>query len=77
MSYMQVILWSRWQKRCISLSLIATTTLGLTLGLSQPSYGQSWLNLLLQGVQVLQLSSLSNSQEVRLGNQINQHLVQQ
>lgn len=77
MSVMQVIPWSRWQKRFISLSLIATITFGLTLGMSQPSYSQSWLNLLLQGVQVLQLSSLSNSQEVRLGNQINQQLVQQ
>jgi predicted Zn-dependent protease len=35
------------------------------------------LNLLFQGIQVLQLSSLSNSQEVRLGQQINQQLIQQ
>ena len=77
MSVMQVIPWSRWQKRLISLLLIATTTLGLTFGFSQPSYGQSWLNLLFQGIQVLQLSSLSNSQEVRLGQQINQQLIQQ
>ena len=77
MSVMQVIPWSRWQKRLISLLLIATTTFGLTFGFSQPSYGQSWLNLLFQGIQVLQLSSLSNSQEVRLGQQINQQLIQQ
>lgn len=77
MSNIQVIFLLRKQKRYISLLLIAITTLGLTFGLSQPSYGQSWLNLLFQGIQVLQLSSLSNSQEVRLGQQINQQLIQQ
>ncbi|MDJ0599723.1 MAG: M48 family metallopeptidase [Crocosphaera sp.] len=41
----------------------------------QPSYGQSWLNWIFQGVQVIQLSSLSDSQEVKYGGQINQELI--
>ncbi|MDJ0731299.1 MAG: M48 family metallopeptidase [Crocosphaera sp.] len=41
----------------------------------QPSYGQSWLNWIYQGVQVIQLSTLSDSQEVKYGRQINQELI--
>jgi predicted Zn-dependent protease len=38
------------------------------------SYGQSWLPLLFRGLQVIQLSTLSDQQEVRFGEQINQQL---
>ena len=41
----------------------------------QPSYGQSWLNWIYQGVQVIQLSNLSDSQEVKYGRQINDELI--
>ncbi len=41
----------------------------------QPSYGQSWLNWIFQGVQVIQLSNLSDSQEVKYGRQINDELI--
>ncbi len=41
----------------------------------KPSYGQPWLNWLLQGVQVIQLSTLSDSQEVKYGRQINDELI--
>jgi predicted Zn-dependent protease len=41
----------------------------------QVSLGRSWLDLLLQGVQVIQLSRLSDNQEVQLGQQINQALL--
>lgn len=74
---MKIAFLKRWQKRFISLLLIGITTSILTLSFSPPSYGQSWLQLIFQGVQVLQLSTLSNSQEVRLGQQINQQLFQQ
>jgi predicted Zn-dependent protease len=42
---------------------------------SQPSYGQSWLNWIFQGVQVIQLSNLSDANEVKYGKQINQELL--
>ncbi|MDJ0661078.1 MAG: M48 family metallopeptidase [Crocosphaera sp.] len=41
----------------------------------KPSYGRPWLNWLLQGVQVIQLSTLSDSQEVKYGRQINDELI--
>ncbi len=74
---MKITSLKHWQKQFISLLLIGITTSILTLSFSPPSYGQSWLQLIFQGVQVLQLSTLSNSQEVRLGQQINQQLFQQ
>jgi predicted Zn-dependent protease len=40
------------------------------------SYGQSWLNLILQGIQVIQLSTISDRQEVSLGQQIDRQLKQ-
>jgi beta-barrel assembly-enhancing protease len=59
----------RWTYGLLS-TLVA---LGLILGTPQVS-SASWLDLLLQGVQVLQLSTLSSSQEVSLGRQINTQL---
>ena len=41
----------------------------------QPSYGASWLELLIQGVQIVQISNISDSQELQLGQDINQELV--
>ncbi|MEL4896892.1 M48 family metallopeptidase [Crocosphaera sp. Alani8] len=56
--------------------LLATLITGSIVIFSpQPSYGQSWLNWIFQGVQVIQLSNLSDQQEVRYGQQINQELV--
>lgn len=48
---------------------------GLVLASPQPSYSQSWLPLLFQGLQVIQLSNLSERQEVGIGKQINQQLI--
>ncbi len=60
-----------WLYSC--LCLLVTVTVLLTH--IQPGYGQSWLNLLFQGVQVIQLSTLSDSQEVKYGKQINEELI--
>ena len=51
--------------------------LSLQLGVPQASQGASWLDLLFRGIQIIQLSTISNTQEVRLGQQINQQLVRQ
>ncbi|HAC64241.1 MAG TPA: peptidase, partial [Cyanothece sp. UBA12306] len=56
------------------LSLLMTSTIILTN--IQPSYSQSWIDLLLRGVQVIQLSNLSDRQEVKYGQRINQELIQ-
>lgn len=47
----------------------------LVLASPQPSYSQSWLPLLFQGLQAIQLSNLSARQEVEIGKQINQQLI--
>jgi len=57
------------------LTVFLTAT--ITVSIASPVAAQSWMNLLLQGLQVIQLSNLSDQQEVRLGQQINQQLQQQ
>lgn len=55
----------------ISLLVIVSINLG---GI-RPSYGISWLELMLRGIQIVQISNISNAQEVELGKAINQELV--
>ncbi|MGB7521908.1 MAG: M48 family metallopeptidase, partial [Spirulinaceae cyanobacterium] len=43
----------------------------------QPGYSASWLELLLRGIQIIQLSNISNNQEVDLGKRINQQISRQ
>ncbi|MGK7874115.1 MAG: M48 family metallopeptidase [Xenococcaceae cyanobacterium] len=61
----------RWLYGLLSVSV----ALLLCIGTPKPSYSISWLDLILQGVQIVQLSNMSDSQEVKLGKQINQQLV--
>lgn len=56
------------------ISLVITVNIGVFN--PQPSLGRSWLDLLFQGVQVIQLSNLSPQQEVAIGRQINQGLLE-
>jgi predicted Zn-dependent protease len=63
----------RWSYGLLS----AIVAISLILSTPSPSYGASWWELLLRGVQILQLANLSDNQEVRLGQQINQQLIQQ
>ena len=41
----------------------------------QPSYGLSWVELMIRGIQVVQISNMSGTQEVELGKAINQELI--
>lgn len=49
----------------------------LSIAISQPlpSYGVPWLELLMRGAQIFQLSNISDSQESQLGQEINQELI--
>ena len=60
-----------WLYGAISLML----TLVISLGTVKPSYGVSWMELLIRGVQVVQLSNISDKQEVELGKGINEQLI--
>jgi len=68
-----------WQirKRWLYGVLSLTIAIAIGLGTPQPSYGQNWIDLIFRGVQVIQLSSISDKQEVSLGKQINQQLLAQ
>ena len=56
------------------ISLLLTLSIGMIN--PQPSFGRSWMDLLFRGVQVIQLSTISPQQEVALGRQINQGLLE-
>jgi predicted Zn-dependent protease len=48
---------------------------GLTISSASPSLAFPWRQIILQGIQVIQLTTLSDNQEVQLGKQINAQLV--
>lgn len=53
-------------------ALVATS---LAISSASPSLAFPWREIILQGIQVIQLSTLSDKQEVELGKQINAQLV--
>ncbi len=55
------------------LSAIIALSIGLTN--IQTARAVSWFEMLIRGAQILQLSNISNDQEVKLGSQINEQLV--
>ena len=54
-------------------SIVIALSIGLTS--VQSARAISWFELLIRGSQILQLSTMSNQQEVELGKQINQQLI--
>lgn len=68
-------LFSRLSRRWLYPLLSGVLTLCLVVGSSQVAQSLPWLDLIFQGVQVVQLSSMSDRQEVQIGKQINQQLV--
>lgn len=68
-----------WHSRPRWLYGLVAFVLTIVISFSYPhsSYGFSWLELILRGAQILQLSNLSEGQEIRIGSQINQQLVRQ
>jgi beta-barrel assembly-enhancing protease len=63
----------RWFYGFLSL-LVA---LGIVMGTPQPAPAIPWGDLILRGIQVIQLSNVSDEQEVSLGGKINEQLVSQ
>lgn len=62
----------RWLYRLLSV----VTAVFLCVGSLKPSYSIPWQELIYRGVQILQLSNISDEQEVELGQQINQQLIE-
>ena len=63
----------RWLYGLLSLSLV----ISFGLVTPQPSYGISWLELILRGVQTYQVCNMSQQQEISLGQRINQQIKSQ
>jgi beta-barrel assembly-enhancing protease len=66
-----------WQRRCLYPLISVSVALTLCLGTPLPSKAIDLLPLLFQGVQVFNLSNMSDRQEVNLGRQMNQQLQQE
>ena len=65
----------RSKKRWLYGLLSVITALSLSLGVPKPTYAISWLEILLRGAQIFQLSNMSDSQEIKLGKQIDEQLI--
>ncbi len=66
----------RYRRRFLYPLLSLVVTLSLVVGTAQVTQA-SFLDLIFQGIQFVQLSNISNRQEVQIGQQINQQLVGQ
>jgi predicted Zn-dependent protease len=63
------------RKNWLYFGLSSTLAVIICLANLQPSYGVSWVDLIMQGVQIVELSSINEKQELELGKQINQQLL--
>jgi beta-barrel assembly-enhancing protease len=70
-------LFSFFSRRWLYPLLSGVLTLCLVVGSSQVAQSLPWLDLIFQGFQVVQLSNISDRQEVQIGKQINRQLVSQ
>ncbi|MEL6928615.1 MAG: M48 family metallopeptidase, partial [Cyanobacteria bacterium J06600_6] len=49
--------------------------ISLSLANIRPSYSLSWVELMIRGIQIVQISNISSAQELELGKSINQELI--
>lgn len=64
----------RYQRRWLYSLMSFVLALSLVVGIPQASQA-GWFDLILNGIQVIQLSNISDNQEVQIGKQINNQLV--
>ena len=68
--------WRRKMSRKLIYPLISVfIATSLTISSVSPSLAFPWRDLILQGIQLIQLSTLSDNEEVQLGKQINNQLI--
>ena len=65
----------RYRRRLLDPLLSSLLALSFVVGTAQVSRGVSVFDLIFQGIQVVQLSNVSDKQEVEIGQQINKELV--
>lgn len=76
MKNLLLTLWRR-QRRWLYATLALVTALSLWAGTPQSAQAISWLELIFRGAQILQLSNISDRQEVAIGSQIDQQITRQ
>lgn len=69
------LLSSRIRRRFLYPFLSVILALGIILGTPLSGQAIPWLDLIFRGIQIIQLSNVSDRQEVQLGQRINQQLV--
>lgn len=67
----------RIRRRCSSLLVASTAALSVAIGVPAPAEAIPWLPLILRGVELIQLSNVSEQQETKIGQQINSQLLRQ
>lgn len=77
MAYRFSDLYRQFRRRWFYSFLSTLVALGVVIGTPSPAPAIPWGELILRGIQVVQLSSISDSQEVSLGSKINQQLINQ
>lgn len=66
--------YEQLRRRWIYGLMTLTIALGLVMGNPQPAPAVPWLDLIFRGIQLVQLSNMSDRQEVALGSRINEQL---
>lgn len=74
MSHLLSQMYRQIRRRWLYGFMSVVVALGVVVTTPQSSQAIPWLDLIIRGVQVIQLSNLSDNQEVALGRQINQQL---
>jgi beta-barrel assembly-enhancing protease len=77
LSYFFTKVYFQIRRRWLYGLIASLISVGIVMATPQPGQTISWLDLIIRGVQVIQLSNLSDRQEIALGEQINQQLMQQ
>ncbi|MEM7590697.1 MAG: M48 family metallopeptidase [Cyanobacteria bacterium P01_A01_bin.83] len=70
-----VSLYNRYYQRFLYSFVTFIIVVSINLLSIQPSFGVSWIELMIRGIQIVQISNISNAQEVELGKEINQRLI--
>ncbi len=64
----------RVRRRCSYLIASSAAALSISVAPPPPAQALPWFDLLFRGIQIIQLSNVSDKQEVQIGRQINQQL---
>ena len=65
----------RYYRRLICGSIAFMVIVGINLNFARPSHAFSWLELMIRGIQVVQLSNISDAQEIELGTAIDRQII--